>query len=109
MSKSTDKEKKSQSDTPEQKVGDTTTPPWQMPTPEEKEQAKPVKRVLKEAIKEVDSPEKADEVIEKLEAAAAEKTVTDVKESQPPVTTPTQAAQKVEQAADAAPESKKTE
>ena len=89
MSTSTDKEKKTQSqNAPEPKIGDATTP-------EEKEQAKPVKRALKEAIKEVDSPDKADEVIEKLEAAAAEKTVTDVKESQPPVTTPAQAAQKV--------------
>lgn len=110
MSNPKDKEKPSESaNTPEQKVGDTPTPPWQMPTPEEKEQAKPVKRALKEAIKEVDSPEKADEVIDKLEAAAGEKTVTDVKQTQPPVTTPAQAAQKVEQAVESAPASKKTE
>jgi len=110
MNTSPDKEKKTQSqNSPEQKVGDTTTPPWEMPTPEEKEQAKPVKRALKEAIKEVDSPAKADEVIDQLEAAAAEKTVTDVKEAQPPVATPAQAAQKVEQVAESAPESKKTE
>jgi undecaprenyl-diphosphatase len=110
MSTSPDKEKKTPSqNAPEQKMGDTTTPPWEMPTPEEKEQAKPVKRALKEAIKEVDSPEKADEVIDQLQAAAAEKTVTDVKESQPPVTTSAQAARKVEQAAESAPESKKTE
>jgi membrane-associated phospholipid phosphatase len=105
-----DKDEKSKSsDTPEQKLGDTPVPPWQMSTPEEKAQAKPVKRALKEAIKEVDSPEKADEVIEKLEAAAAQKTVTDVKQAQPTITTPAQAAQKVEQAVEAAPDSKKTE
>jgi membrane-associated phospholipid phosphatase len=110
MNNSKDKAKQSKpSDTPEQKLGDTPVPPWQMATPEEKEQAKPVKRALKEAIKEVDSPEKADEVIEQLESAAAEKTVTDVKQSQAPVVTPGQAAQKVEQAVEAAPESKKTE
>jgi undecaprenyl-diphosphatase len=109
MSTPADQKKKPQSDTPEQKTGDTPTPPWQMPTPEEKEQAKPVKRALKEAIKEVDSPEKADEVIDKLEASAGEKTVTDVKETQPPVTTPAQAAQKVEQAVESVPASKKTE
>ncbi len=109
MSTPADQKKKSESDTPEQKTGDTTTPPWQMPTPEEKEQAKPVKRALKEAIKEVDSPEKADEVIDKLEAAAGEKTVTDVKETQAPITTPAQAAQKVEQAVESVPDSKKTE
>jgi undecaprenyl-diphosphatase len=80
-----------------------------MLTPEEKEQAKPVKRALKEAIKEVDSPEKADEVIDHLEAAAAERTVTDVKEAQPPTATPVQAAQQVEQAVDSVPAGKKTE
>jgi len=110
MSNPKDKEKQSESaNTPEQKVGDTPTPPWQMPTPEEKEQAKPVKRALKEAIKEVDSPEKADEIIDKLESAAGEKTVTDVKQTQPPITTPAQAAQKVEQVVESAPDSKKTE
>lgn len=109
MSTKDTKKRSKSSETPEQKLGDTPVPPWQMATPEEKEQAKPVKRALKEAIKEVDSPEKADEVIDKLETAAADKTVTDVKQAQPPTATPAQAAQKVEQAVDAAPESKKTE
>jgi undecaprenyl-diphosphatase len=106
---STKDEKPKSKNPPEQKLGDTPVPPWEMPTPEEKQQAKPVRRALKEALKTVDSQEKADEVIEKLESSSAEKTATEVKETQPPVQSTTQAAQKVEQAAKSAPESKKTE
>jgi undecaprenyl-diphosphatase len=80
-----------------------------MPTPEEKAQAKPVRRALKEAVANVDSPEKADEVIEKLETANAEVTTTDIEKTQPPATTPAAAAKRVEKAAQKAPESKKTE
>src|SRR5215216_1151376 len=110
MATSTDKDKKRKSkNPPEQKLGDTPVPPWEMPTPEEKEQAKPVRRALKEAISKVDSQEKADEVIDKLQTAAADKTATEVKQTQPPIATPAQAAQKVQAAAETAPESKKTE
>ena len=110
MATSTDKDKKKKSkNPPEQKLGDTPVAPWEMSTPEEKEQAKPVRRALKEAISKVDSQEKADEVIDKLEVAAATKTAEEVKETQPPIATPAQAAQKVEAAAKSAPESKKLE
>src|SRR5215216_7662001 len=110
MATSTDKDKKRKSkNPPEQKLGDTPTPPWEMPTPEEKEQAKPVRRALKEALVNVDSQEKADEVIDKLESAAANRTATEVKKTQPPIESPAQAAQKVQDAAQLAPESKKTE
>lgn len=110
MAKSKNKPKKTKSsDVPEQELGDTPVVPWQMPTPEEKKQAKPVKRALKKAIKEVDSPEKADAVIEQLESAAAQKTAEDVKETQPPVASPAQAAKKVEKAVEAAPNGKKSE
>lgn len=102
------KEKKSK-DSPEQKLGDTPVPPWQMPTPEEKAQAKPVKRALKKAISKVDSQEKADKVIEKLEAAAGDKKAIDVKQAEAPVESPAQAAQKVEGKVEASPEEKKTE
>jgi membrane-associated phospholipid phosphatase len=105
-----DKDHKARSkNPPEQKLGDTPVPPWEMPTPEEKQQAKPVRRALKEAISKVDSQEKADEVIDELQAAAADKTAAEVKKTQPPIATPGQAAQKVQRAADAAPESKKAE
>lgn len=110
MATSSDKDKQAKSkNSPEQKLGDTPVPPWEMPTPEEKEDAKPVRKALKDALGKVDSQEKADEVIEKLETSAADKTVTDVKQTQAPVQTSAQAAQKVEQAAESAPESKKTE
>ena len=110
MANSTDKDKKKKAkNPPEQKLGDTPVAPWEMPTSEEKEEARPVRRALKEAISKVDSQEKADEVVDNLEAAAANKTATEVKETQPPIATPAQAAQKVEAAAETAPESKKPE
>lgn len=110
MSASTDKKKKQKSTkAPEQKLGDTPVAPWEMPTPEEKAQAKPIRRALREAVAKVDSPEKAEEVIEKLETKAADKTVTDVEQTQPPSATPAAAAHQVEEAAQTAPESKKTE
>ncbi len=68
-----DKKKKSlkATDPPEQKLGDTPVAPWEMPTPEEKAQAQPVRQALKEAIKHVNSQEKADDVIRHVEANAA--------------------------------------
>jgi len=94
---------------PEQKLGDTPVPPWEMPTPEEKEQAKPIRRALKEAVAKVDSPEKAEEVIDDLEASAAGRTLKDVEQATPPPATPASAARRVEKAAQAATDEKKTE
>jgi membrane-associated phospholipid phosphatase len=103
MAKSTDKTtKKRTPNPPEQKLGDTPVPPWDMPTPQEKKEAKPVKRALKDAVSKIDSQEKADKVIEKLETAAAGKTETDVQKSQAPVETSAKAAQKVQKAAESA-------
>ena len=111
MGTSNDKDKKPKStNPPEQKLGDTPVPPWEMPTPEEKAQAKPVKRALKKAITRVDSQEKADEVIDHLETANAGKTVGDVEQTQPAVgATPKETAQKVEKAAETAPKGKRVE
>src|SRR6266498_2385815 len=96
MITSKDKDKKPKATKlPEQKLGDTPVPPWEMPTPEEKAQAKPIRRALREAVAKVDSPEKADEVIEKLETKAADQTVKDVEQTQPPPTTPASAAHEV--------------
>ena len=109
MSNSTDKKKpRKTTDPPEQKLGDTPVAPWDMPTPEEKAQAKPVKRALKEAISKVESPEKAEEVVDHLESAAKDKTTKDIEKKQP-TTTPSLAAQQVEEAAKRAPKDKKTE
>jgi undecaprenyl-diphosphatase len=102
------KPKKAQA-APEQKLGDTPVAPWQMPTPEEKKQARPVKRALKEAISKVDSQEKADDVIEKLETSAADKKAVEVKQTEAPIESPAQAAQKVEEKVEASTEEKKTE
>src|SRR6266542_2437235 len=110
MATSTDKDKKTKSDNPpEQKLGDTPVAPWEMPTPEEKKQAKPVKRALKEAVKNVDSQQKADKVIDHLESATAEKKAEEVKQTQPSVESPADAAQQVKEAAQSADGSKKTE
>jgi len=110
MPTSTDKDKKTEpKDPPEQKLGDTPVAPWQMPTAEEKEQAKPVKRALKEAVKNVDSQKKADKVIENLESAAAAKKADEVKQTQATVESPADAAQQVKAAAKSADGSKKAE
>jgi undecaprenyl-diphosphatase len=101
MAESTDKLKKNRTkNPPEQKLGDTPVPPWEMSTPEEKQDARPVKRALKAAVSKIDSQEKADEVIEKLETAAGSKTAVDVQKSQAPVQTSAKAAQKVQKAAE---------
>jgi len=110
MADSTDKKKRIKSTkAPEQKLGDTPVPPWEMPTPEEKAQAKPIRRALRDAVAKVDSQEKADKVIEKLEAKAADKTVEEVQQTQPPPATPAAAAHQVEKAAQTALGTKKTE
>ena len=106
MGTSDEKEQKPRNP-PEQKLGDTPVPPWEMPTPEEKEQAKPIRRALKDAVARVDSPEKADEVIDKIETSVGTQTMKDVKEAQPPPTSPASAARQVEKAAQAAPDEKK--
>ncbi len=88
---------------PEQKLGDTPVAPWNMPTPAEKAAAKPVRRALREALAEVNSQEKADQVVRELAAAAGGQKVTEVAKTQPTPATPTQAAQQVTEASQAAP------
>lgn len=88
---------------PEQKVGDTPTAPWDMPTAEQKEAARPVRRALREALSEVDSPQKADAVVEELKAAMAGVTAADAAASQPTPATTKEAARQVEKAGQAAP------
>ena len=110
MTNSNDKKKDlKKSSIPEQKLGDTPVAPWEMPTPEEKEETKPVRRALKAAVKEVDSQGKADEVIEHLESAAAEKTEVEVEQAEAPIETPADAAEKIQTAAEAALPGKEAE
>ena len=109
MGSPNDQEKKRKpTNPPEQKLGDTPVPPWEMPTSEEKAQAKPIRRALKEAVAKVDSPEKADEVIEDLEASTSDQTMKDVEQTQPPPATPASAARQVEKAAQTRSDEKKT-
>jgi membrane-associated phospholipid phosphatase len=110
MGTSDDKDKKPESTNhPEQKLGDTPVPPWEMPTAEEKEQAKPVKRALKKAISRVDSQEKADEVINHLEAATAGETTVDAEQAPPLPATPAEAAWEVKQADETTPKGHRVE
>jgi undecaprenyl-diphosphatase len=94
---------------PEQEIGDTPVPPWEMPTPEEKQEARPVRNALEKAVKEVDSPEKAEEVIETLEAAASGESVSDVKLAQTTVETPSEAADQVQNVAQSVPRKEKAQ
>ena len=89
---------------PQQKLGDTPTPPWEMPTPEQKEAAKPVRRALRDALQEIDSPEKADAVVEELKAATQGVTAADAAASQPTPASTKQAAKQVEKAGKVAPD-----
>lgn len=110
MSTPDDKEQKPKpTKLPEQKLGDTPVPPWEMPTPEEKEQARPIRRALKEAVANVDSPEKAEEVVKDLEVAASGQTLQDVKKAEASPASPASAAKQVQAAAKTAPEEKKAE
>jgi undecaprenyl-diphosphatase len=100
MTESTDKStKKRPKNPPEQQLGDTPVPPWQMPTPEEKQDAKPVRKALNKAVSKIDSQKKADEVIEKLESEVGNKTAAEVKQTKARVETPAKAAKKVQTAA----------
>ena len=103
------KKKSKPKNPPEQKLGDTPVAPWDMATPEEKDEARPVRRALREAVAKVDSQNKADQIISRLEEKLTDKTATEVEKTQPPISTPANAAQQVKEAVQAAPESKKTE
>ena len=88
---------------PEQKIGDTPTPPWEMPSPEQKADAKPVRSALRDALSEVDSPEKADAIVDELKAATKGLKVEDVAAVQPTPDSTAQAAKQVKEAEKTAP------
>jgi len=88
---------------PEQKVGDTPTPPWEMPSPEQKAAAKPVRSALRDALSEVDSPEKADAIVDELKAVTKGLKVEDVAAVQPTPDSIAQAAKQVKEAEKTAP------
>ncbi len=88
---------------PEQKLGDTPTPPWQMPTPEQKAEAKPVRSALRDALSEVDSQEKADAIVDELKTATKGLKVEDIAAVQPTPSSTAQAAEQVVEAEKTAP------
>jgi membrane-associated phospholipid phosphatase len=96
---------------PEQELGDTPVAPWNMPTPAEKQQARPVRKALQDAVGKIDSPAKADEVIEDIEAATAGETAGDAEqaEQQAAAAGTARAAKNIQRAAQTAPPSRKPE
>jgi undecaprenyl-diphosphatase len=78
-----------------------------MPTPEEKAAAAPLRETLAAALTEIDSQEKADAIVESLAAEVGKTKAADVARKQPPPQTPAEAAQEVQQAAEAAPDGEK--
>jgi undecaprenyl-diphosphatase len=72
------KPKVPEAEQPKQKLGDTPVAPWAMPTPAEKTAAEPVKKALDEALQQVTTPEKAEQVIDNLEAAFGDQKAKDV-------------------------------
>jgi membrane-associated phospholipid phosphatase len=103
---------------PQDQPGDTPTAPWEMPTPQEKAKAEPVRQALDQAAAQVDSPEKADQVARRLEELAGSATTGDVEGTRRPQAnqpeTPAQvsdkvaeSSQRVEQASKEAPPAEK--
>jgi len=90
---------------PKVQTGDTPAAPWEMPKPEEKAEAEPVRRALEQATAQIDAPEKADKAAKKLEELAGSATNGDVEQAKKPEQPDTvidrvaESSQRVEQAA----------
>src|SRR5260221_2897573 len=67
---------------PKQQLGDTPVAPWEMPTPEEKAKAEPVREALEKVVEKVDTPEKADQVAESLERKTGNRTAAEVEQTE---------------------------
>ena len=70
---------------PKVQAGDTPAAPWEMPKPEEKAEAEPVRRALAQATAQIDTPEKADQAAKKLEELAGSATSGEVEQAKKPV------------------------
>jgi undecaprenyl-diphosphatase len=98
---------------PKHPSGDARTAPWEKPEPEEKAKAEPVRRTLDQATAQVDSPEKANRVAERLEELAGSATTGEVEQASQPekpgkVTDKVaESSQRIEQAAKSAPPGEK--
>ena len=80
-----------------------------MPTAEEKTAVKPLRRTLRDALTEIDSPEKADMVIEEMAAQTADQTVRTVAKTEPSPPTIEAAAEQVKRAGESAPPGEKAQ
>ena len=69
---------------PKNEPGDTPSAPWEKPKPEEKAKAEPARRALDQATAQVDSPEKASRVAERLEELAGSATTGEVEQTKQP-------------------------
>ena len=94
--------------------GDIPPAPWEKPDPEEKANAEPVRRTLDQATAQVDSPEKANQVAERLEKLAGSATTGEVEQAGQPEKPNevsekvAESSQRIEQAAKDAPPGEKT-
>ena len=93
--------------------GDALPAPWEKPKQEEKAKAEPVRRTLDQATAQVDSPEKANQVAERLEKLAGGATTGEIEQSRQPETPNkvsekvAESSQRIEQAAKSAPPGEK--
>ena len=93
--------------------GDVPPAPWEKPKQEEKAKAEPVRRTLDQATAQVDSPEKANQVAERLEKLAGGATIGEIEQSRQPETPGkvsekvAESSQRIEQAAKTAPPGEK--
>lgn len=98
---------------PKIEPGDSTPAPWDKPAPEEKANAEPARQALDQATAKVNSPEKAERVVEKLEQIAGGVTTGDVEQAaqvEKPGSTPEKVAessQRINQAAKSGPAEEK--
>lgn len=94
---------------PKNQPGDAPSAPWEKPKPEEKAKAEPVRRVLDQATARIDTPEKANQVAEQLEALAGSATTGEIQQARPPEKHSkvsdkvAESSQRIEQAAKSAP------
>ena len=98
---------------PKHQPGDTPSAPWEKPKPEEKAKAEPARRALDQATAQVDSPEKANRVAERLEELAGSATTGEVEQARQPEKPGTvsdkvaESSRRIEQAAKNAPPGEK--
>ena len=98
---------------PKHQPGDTPAAPWEKPKPEERAKAEPVRRALDQATAQVDSPEKASRVAERLEELAGSATTGEVEQAKQPEKPGkvsdkvAESSQRIEQAAKSAPPGEK--